>query len=42
MSQPTALGSGSTGRFSAKAFVSIYGQRREKFEQAKSLIVDRG
>jgi uncharacterized membrane protein required for colicin V production len=42
MSQPTALGSGNTGRFSAKGFVSIYQKRREKFEKATSMVVDRG
>jgi hypothetical protein len=42
MSQPTALGSGSTARFSANAFLKIYQDRREKFEKAEKLIVPRG
>jgi uncharacterized membrane protein required for colicin V production len=42
MSQPTALGAGSTDRFGAKAFVKIYGDRREKFEKATTFIVKRG
>jgi hypothetical protein len=43
MSQPSALGSaGKTERFSARAFVKIYEDRRAKFEQASGLIVDRG
>jgi uncharacterized membrane protein required for colicin V production len=42
MSQPAALGSGKTIRFSASKFVEIYQQRREKFEKAPGLIVDRG
>jgi hypothetical protein len=42
MTPPAALGSANTDRFSAKAFVNIYGGRREKFEKATSLVVDRG
>jgi hypothetical protein len=42
MSQPAALGSASTDGFSAKAFVKIYGDRREKFEKASGLVVNRG
>lgn len=42
MSQPTALGSGGTERFSAKDFVKIYEIRREKLEKLNSLIVNRG
>jgi hypothetical protein len=42
MSQPAALGSGSTDGFSAKAFVKIYSERREKFEKAPGLVVNRG
>ena len=42
VSQPTALGSGSTEGFSANAFVSIYQDRREKFEKADKLVVPRG
>lgn len=42
MSQPSALGTNTTGRFSAKGFVKIYGDRREKFDKAPSLIVKRG
>jgi hypothetical protein len=41
MSQPTALGSGGTTRFSAKDFVKIYETRREKLQTIQSLIVDR-
>ena len=42
MSQPSALGAATTERFSAKAFVKIYGDRREKFEKTTGIIVDRG
>ncbi len=42
MSQPIALGSNATDRFSAKAFVKIYTDRREKFDKAPGLIVKRG
>jgi hypothetical protein len=42
MSGPTALGTPSTGEFTAKDFVKIYGIRREKLEKLTSLIVDRG
>ena len=42
MSQPAALGSAPTIRFSANKFVEIYQGRREKFEKATSLIVSRG
>jgi len=42
LSQPAALGSAATGRFSAPAFVKIYEDRREKFDKASGLIVDRG
>ncbi len=38
----TALGSGSTDKFSAKGFVKIYTDRREKFDKSESLIVKRG
>ena len=38
----TALGSGSTDKFSAKGFVKIYTDRREKFDKAEGLIVKRG
>ncbi len=41
MSAPTALGSGTTQDFSAKAFVKIYGDRRAAFEKADKLIVKR-
>ncbi|HJQ80801.1 MAG TPA: CvpA family protein [Lacipirellulaceae bacterium] len=41
MSQPVALGSGGTERFSAKDFVKIYEIRREKLEKITSLVVDR-
>jgi uncharacterized membrane protein required for colicin V production len=41
MSQPSALGSNQTDRFSAKAFVKIYGDRREKFQKASGIVVDR-
>jgi hypothetical protein len=42
MSKDSAFGSGSTDGFSAKAFVKIYTDRREKFDKAPSLIVKRG
>lgn len=42
MSQPAVLGSNSTNQFSAKAFVKIYTDRREKFDKADGLIVRRG
>ena len=42
MSKPAALGSGKTIRFSAQKFVEIYGDRREAFEKASSMIVKRG
>jgi len=42
MSQPSMLGSSTTDQFSAKAFVKIYTDRREKFDKATSLIVKRG
>ena len=42
MSKEAAFGSGSTDGFSAKAFVKIYTDRREKFDKAPSLIVKRG
>jgi hypothetical protein len=41
MSAPAALGSASTDRFSARAFVKIYADRRAKFEKAPGMIVDR-
>jgi hypothetical protein len=41
MSKPDALGSNSTDSFSAKGFVKIYTDRREKFDKAPSLIVKR-
>ena len=37
-----ALGSGSTDKFSAKGFVKIYTDRREKFDKAEGMIVKRG
>jgi uncharacterized membrane protein required for colicin V production len=37
-----ALGSGATDKFSAKGFVKIYTDRREKFDKAEGLIVKRG
>jgi uncharacterized membrane protein required for colicin V production len=42
MSQPTALGSDNTARFSANAFLKIYQDRRAKFEKSDKLIVPRG
>jgi uncharacterized membrane protein required for colicin V production len=42
MSQPEALGTAATDRFSSKGFVTIYGDRRAKFEKAPGLIVKRG
>jgi hypothetical protein len=42
LSQPVALGSGSTDQFKANAFVKIYTDRREKFDKATSLVVSRG
>lgn len=42
MSKPEAFGGAKTDRFGAKAFVKIYGDRREKFEKAPSFIVKRG
>jgi hypothetical protein len=42
LSQPAALGSGSTEQFKANAFVKIYSDRREKFDKATSLVVSRG
>lgn len=42
VSPADALGSGSTEGFSAKAFVKIYTDRREKFDKAEGLIVKRG
>jgi hypothetical protein len=42
MSQPAALGSASTDKFSASGFVKIYSGRREKFEKASGIVVDRG
>src|SRR3954462_14817694 len=38
----SALGSGSTDKFSAKGFVKIYTDRREKFDKAEGMIVKRG
>jgi uncharacterized membrane protein required for colicin V production len=37
-----ALGSDSTDKFSAKGFVKIYTDRREKFDKSEGLIVKRG
>jgi uncharacterized membrane protein required for colicin V production len=37
-----ALGSGSMDKFSAKGFVKIYTDRREKFDKSDGLIVKRG
>src|SRR3954449_9479863 len=37
-----ALGSGSTDNFTAKGFVKIYTDRREKFDKAEGMIVKRG
>lgn len=42
VSDAAAFGTDSTGRFSANAFVKIYGDRRAKFDKAPSLIVKRG
>lgn len=42
VSDASAFGSSSTGRFSANAFVKIYSDRRGKFDKAPSLIVKRG
>ena len=42
ISQPAAMGGNSTDRFSAKGFVKIYGDRREKFEKPPTFIVKRG
>ncbi len=42
MSKPVAFGAESVDHFSAKAFVKIYLDRREKFDKASSLIVKRG
>jgi|RhiMethySRZTD1v2_1073278.scaffolds.fasta_scaffold843031_1 uncharacterized membrane protein required for colicin V production len=42
MAPADAMGSGSTDGFSAKAFVKIYTDRREKFDKSESLIVKRG
>jgi hypothetical protein len=41
MSDPAALGSAKTTRFSAKSFVKIYADRRAAFEAAPGLKVDR-
>lgn len=41
MSDPNVYGSAGTDRFSTK-FVKIYGERREKFEKAPTMIVKRG
>jgi hypothetical protein len=41
MSGPAALGAANTDKFSAKAFVKIYADRRAKFEKASSMVVDR-
>ena len=38
----SALGSASGDRFSAKGFVKIYTDRREKFDKAEGMIVKRG
>jgi len=37
-----ALGSGSIDKFTAKGFVKIYTDRREKFDKAEGMIVKRG
>jgi uncharacterized membrane protein required for colicin V production len=42
MSEPAALGSAATTGFSANAFLKIYQDRREKFNNAEKLIVPRG
>lgn len=42
MSQPASLGTSVKNSFSAKGFVKIYGDRREKFEKATTFIVKRG
>jgi hypothetical protein len=42
LSRPAALGSSNTEEFSAEAFVKIYSDRRAKFDQATSLVVNRG
>ncbi len=42
MSAPSAYGGTSTDLFGAEGFVTIYSDRREKFEKAPSFIVKRG
>lgn len=42
MSKDTGLGAGSTDSFTAKGFVKIYADHRDKFDKAPSLIVKRG
>ena len=42
VSDASAFGSDSTGRFTANGFVKIYDDRRGKFDKAPSLIVKRG
>jgi len=42
VSDASALGSNSTGRFGANGFAKIYADRRANFEKAPSLVVKRG
>lgn len=42
MSKRIALGTGPPNEFSAKAFVKVYADHRDKFDQAPTLIVHRG
>jgi hypothetical protein len=42
MAEPPALGRGPQNQFGAEAFIKIYENRREKFDQATSLVVNRG
>jgi hypothetical protein len=42
MSTADALGAANTGKFTAKGFVTIYGDHRDKFDKAPTFIVKRG
>jgi hypothetical protein len=42
MAEPQALGFGSRNLFNAESFIRIYEDRRGKFDQASSLVVNRG
>lgn len=42
MAAPTSLGSGNKNLFGAKSFVKIYADRRDKFEKAPGMVVNRG